>query len=419
MRILLCNKFYYRRGGDCIYTLELERLLRQHGHDVAIYAMQYPDNLPTPWQDYFPSEASFSIGPKMVKALLRPLGTSEVKEGFERLIQDFKPDVIHLGNIHSQLSPIIAETAHAKGIRIVWTLHDYKLLCPRYDCMQPNGLVCEECFSHQQATMTSRVNAPNPNACLKHHCIKGNLLASLIGWAEMKKWNRDRLTRITDTWICPSRFMLQKMVQGGFPNEKLIHLCNFIDVEKCLMDGYSQREDYYCYVGRLSHEKGIETLIDAASNLPYRLIIIGDGPLKKQLNEKIQQLSCQDRIQLAGQKNWEQIKPLVGHARMLVIPSEWYENNPLSILEAKCLGTPILGARIGGIPELINPISGAEFLDDVDGDLFIPRDVADLTRKINSLWTRPFDYDQIAKRSQQQFSAETYYGNLMNLYSPS
>ena len=105
MRILLCNKFYYRRGGDCIYTLELERLLRQHGHDVAIYAMQYPDNLPTPWQDYFPSEASFSIGPKMVKALLRALGTSEVKVGFERLIQDFKPDAIHLGNIHSQLSP--------------------------------------------------------------------------------------------------------------------------------------------------------------------------------------------------------------------------------------------------------------------------------------------------------------------------
>ena len=419
MKILLCNKFFYRRGGDCIYTIELEQLLRSHGHEVAVFAMHHPDNISSPWSKYFPDEISFHPSTNMWKAFMRPMGTNDVKLKIEALINDFHPDVMHLGNIHSQLSPILAEVAHNHAIRVVWTLHDYKLLCPRYDCLQPNGSICEECFSPNRLSIDNNKKIPNPTTCLKHRCIKNSLLASFIGWAEMKKWNREKLCFISDKWICPSRFMLQKMVQGGFPNEKLIHLCNFIDVEKCLMDGYSQREDYYCYVGRLSHEKGIETLIDAASQLPYRLIIIGDGPLRNQLNEKIQQLSCQDRIQLAGQKNWEQIKHLVGHARMLVIPSEWYENNPLSILEAKCLGTPILGARIGGIPELINPISSSEFLDDVDGDLFIPRDVADLTRKINSLWTRPFDYDQIAKRSQQQFSAETYYGKLMKLYSPS
>ena len=419
MKILLCNKFFYRRGGDCIYTIELEQLLRSHGHEVAVFAMHHPDNISSPWSKYFPDEISFHPSTNMWKAFMRPMGTNDVKLKIEALINDFHPDVMHLGNIHSQLSPILAEVAHNHAIRVVWTLHDYKLLCPRYDCLQPNGSICEECFSPNRLSIDNNKKIPNPTTCLKHRCIKNSLLASFIGWAEMKKWNREKLCFISDKWICPSQFMLQKMVQGGFPNEKLIHLCNFIDVEKCLMDGYSQREDYYCYVGRLSHEKGIETLIDAASQLPYRLIIIGDGPLRNQLNEKIQQLSCQDRIQLAGQKNWEQIKHLVGHARMLVIPSEWYENNPLSILEAKCLGTPILGARIGGIPELINPISSSEFLDDVDGDLFIPRDVADLTRKINSLWTRPFDYDQIAKRSQQQFSAETYYGKLMKLYSPS
>ncbi len=419
MRILLCNKFYYHRGGDCIYTLELERLLHQHGHDVAIFAMKYPDNLPSPWQDYFPSEASFSFGPKMINALFRPLGSREVKEAFERIIQDFKPDVIHLGNIHSQLSPLLAEIAHSRGIHTVWTLHDYKLLCPRYDCMQPNGLVCEECFCNQKEATGKAVKSPNPNACLRHHCLKGSLLASFIGWVEMKKWNCDRLTRITDTWICPSQFMLKKMIQGGFPHEKLIHLCNFIDVEKCLMENYSQREDYYCFVGRLSHEKGVETLINAASHLPYRLIIIGDGPLRSHLNEKIKQLCCQDRIQLAGQKNWEQIKHLVAHARLLVAPSEWYENNPLSILEAKCLGTPIIGARIGGIPELINPISNGKALGEADGDLFIPRNVPDLTEKINLLWTHPFNHEQIAKRSQQRFSAESYYESLMKLYAPS
>ncbi|MBR5717345.1 MAG: glycosyltransferase [Bacteroidales bacterium] len=419
MRILLSNKFYYRRGGDCIYTLELERLLRQHGHDVAVFAMQHPDNIPTPWQAYFPSEANFRIGPKMVEAMSRPLGTREVKERFDRLIRDFSPDVVHLGNIHSQLSPILAETAHDKGIRVVWTLHDYKLLCPRYDCMRPNGEVCEACFSNQQAAMAAQVKAPDPGPCLKYHCLKDSLVASLIGWAEMKKWNRDRLTRITDMWICPSSFMLQKMQQGGFPIEKLTHLCNFIDVSKCLMEDYAQREDYYCYVGRLSHEKGVHTLIDAAARLPYRLIIIGDGPLKGQLQKQIQQLQCHDRIQLAGKMDWPQIKQYVGHARMLVIPSEWYENNPLTVLEAQCLGTPVLGARIGGIPELIHPITGSPASSQADGDLFSPKDIDELAQKIETLWCHPFDYSQIAGRSQQQFCAETYYTNLMKLYSRS
>ncbi len=416
MRILLCNKFYYRRGGDCIYTLQLEQLLLQHGHEVAVFAMHHPDNLPTPWQAYFPSEASFSIGPKMVEAMLRPLGTREVGLKFERLLQEFKPDVVHLGNIHSQLSPVLAEIAHDKGIHVVWTLHDYKLLCPRYDCMRPDGEICEACFSNPQAATSPQVLAPDPSPCLRHHCLKDSLVASLIGWAEMKKWNHDRLTRITDRWICPSNFMLQKMQQGGFPTDKLTHLCNFIDIAKCQMDDYGQREDYYCYVGRLSHEKGVRTLINAAARLQHRLVIIGDGPLKKQLQQQIQQLQCHDRIQLAGKMDWPQIKQYVGHARMLVIPSEWYENNPLTVLEAQCLGTPVLGADIGGIPELIHPISASSTSDLADGELFIPKDIDDLARKIETLWLHPFDYAQIARRSQRLFSAETYYTHLIELY---
>lgn len=130
MKILLANKFYYRRGGDCIYMLNLEKLLKAHGHEVAVFAMDYPENLDTPWKKYFPKNMS------KLMAFSRPFGAHEVKSKFKKLLDDFKPDVVHLNNVHTQLSPVMAELAHQRGIKVVWTLHDYKLLCPRYDCLK-------------------------------------------------------------------------------------------------------------------------------------------------------------------------------------------------------------------------------------------------------------------------------------------
>ena len=140
MKILLANKFYYRRGGDCIYMLNLEQMLKAHGHEVAVFAQQFPENIETPWSKYFPSQMTG------LKAFKRPFGDGETKRKFTQLLDDFKPDVVHLNNIHTQLSPVIAEIAHKKGVRVVWTLHDYKLLCPRYDCMRGSDN-CELCFS--------------------------------------------------------------------------------------------------------------------------------------------------------------------------------------------------------------------------------------------------------------------------------
>lgn len=153
MKIVLVNKFYYRRGGDCIYMLNLEHLLKEHGHDVAVFAMGFPENLDTPWKKYFPSEVKFKPGPGMIEAFMRPFGTSEVKKKFTALLDDFQPDVVHLNNIHSQVSPVITEIAHSRGIRVVWTLHDYKLLCPRYDCLRNGEKVCEACFTDKHKVM--------------------------------------------------------------------------------------------------------------------------------------------------------------------------------------------------------------------------------------------------------------------------
>jgi len=387
MRIVLSNKFYYRRGGDCIYMLNLEQLLKQNGHEVAVFAMDYPENISTPWSKYFPQNMS------KLMAFTRPFGSNEVKTKFNKLLDDFKPDVVHLNNIHTQLSPVIAELAHQRGIKVVWTLHDYKLLCPRYDCLRSGKEICEECFSGDKTP------------CKKYKCMKGSTLASIIGYKEAVMWNRHRLEECTDLFVCPSRFMAEKMAQGGFRKDKLKVLCNFIDIEKCRKDNYD-KDDYYCYVGRLSHEKGVSTLIEAASKLSYKLKVIGGGPLEGELKIKSDKLKA--NIEFLGYKQWNEIKEIAGRARFTVIPSEWYENNPLSVIEAECIGTPVLGARIGGIPELID--------EGKSGMTFESGNVDDLKDKIEKMFSFGFDYHNIAETAMKRYNAETYYEEIMKCY---
>lgn len=385
MKILISNKFYYRRGGDCIYMLNLEQLLKSHGHDVAVFAMDYPDNIETPWKQYFPQNMS------KLMAFTRPFGSAEVKTKFNKLLDDFKPEIVHLNNIHTHLSPIIAELAHNRGIKVVWTLHDYKLLCPRYDCLRNGNDICELCFNEDKSS------------CKTYKCIKGSTLASLIGYKEATTWNRRRLEKCTDVFICPSKFMAQKMAQGGFNKKKLVSLCNFINIDKCQKDTY-EKENYYCYVGRLSHEKGVKTLIKAAQKLPYKLVIIGGGPLSDELKNE----TTNANIEFVGYKQWDEIKEIVSKARFSVIPSEWYENNPLSVIEAQCLSTPVLGARIGGIPELIE--------NGVTGMTFESRNVNDLTSKLEAMWQHTFDYKEIALTSQKRYNSESYYQSILKIY---
>lgn len=384
MKILLSNKFYYRRGGDCIYMLNLEQILKSHGHEVAIFAMDYPENLDSSWSKYFPQNMS------KLMAFTRPFGSVEVKTKFNRLLNAFKPDVVHLNNVHTQLSPVMAELAHKKGIKVVWTLHDYKLLCPRYDCLRDGKEICELCFNGDKTP------------CKTYKCMKGSALASLIGYKEAMTWNRQRLENCTDVFICPSQFMADKMVQGGFRKEKMRTLCNFIDVEKCRKTDY-EKADYYCFIGRLSHEKGVRTLIEAANRLPYKLKIIGGGPLEDELKAV-----AGKHIEFVGFKQWDEIKELVGKARFSVIPSEWYENNPLSVIEAQCLGTPVLGARIGGIPELIK--------EGETGMTFESRNADDLAKKIEQMFGYGFDYRQIAESALKRYDAESYYNEIMEIY---
>jgi glycosyltransferase involved in cell wall biosynthesis len=391
MKILLTNKFYYHRGGAEVYVINLESLLRKHGHEVAVFSMQHPQNLPSAHEKYFPKEVDFTCIKisDFFSYLLRPLGAKEVKDKFSRLLDEFCPNVVHLNNIHSQLSPVIARTAYKKGIKIVWTLHDYKMLCPRYDCMR-NNKPCNLCYTDKKSVF-------------RYSCLKNNRLASILAYWEAEIWNREKLEQYTKTFICPSEFLRNEMIRGGFNPQKLIKLNNFIDIAKINQPLCINKENYYCYVGRLSPEKGVKTLLKVASKLPYTLRVIGSGILENDLKQKYQI----QNIVFEGHKSWSEIEAIVRKAKFTVMPSEWLENNPIAILESLALGTPVLGARIGGIPELINNNNGI---------LFTSCNSADLKAKIDQMFSIEFDYQKIAEDAQQLYSAEKYYSDLIKIY---
>lgn len=398
MRVLIVNKFFYPRGGDCIVAMNTKRLLESNGHIVRVFAMSYPENLPLPDAATYASRIDFADGIKgKIKALQRIVGMGDIRKTFNRVLEEFRPDVVHLNNIHSYLSPYVGEAAHKFGAKVVWTIHDLKLVCPAYICRKPDGQLCNECQT-------------KPTSVIKNKCMKGSLLQSAIAYIEAAKWNRKKLESFTDAFIAPSEFMRKKMIAAGFSAEKIITICNFLDPEKSkTLAGLTRptnESDYFCYIGRLSPEKGVNTLVEAAAQTGIKLKLAGDGPLKEELQ---QNYSSHTNIEFLGHLQADKVIELLSLAKASVMPSECYENNPLGVIESLSAGTPVIGANIGGIPELIS---------DKSGKIFESGNVADLIR-ILSQFKSPGNEtrDEIARYALQNFSEKAHYEKLMQVYN--
>jgi Glycosyltransferase len=238
--------------------------------------------------------------------------------------------------------------------------------------------------------------------------MKKSYIASFFAYIEAIRWSKNNIEPYVDTFICPSNFIADKMIQTGYNKDKICVLCNFIDFKK-----YNNiykvkpkiREQAYCYIGRLSEEKGINQLLDVAKSLPYKLYVAGKGPLKDSLEKEY----SYKNIIFLGELTTDQIYNLLSTVKCSVMPSVWYENNPLSVIESLCMGTPVLGANIGGIPELINADNGL---------LFAPNNPNDLREKIVYLFNKyVFCNDKIQATSLSKFSSENYYNKLTGIYN--
>ncbi len=399
-RILIVNKFLYPRGGDCIVALSDAELLRQAGHEVELWGMDYPKNIPDlPLEDTFAPEVSFSGGiSAKVSALKRVFGLGDIQKSFREALERFRPDTVFFHNIHSYLSPVIVGMAKEYGARTIWTMHDYKLICPAYNALDPSGRCCTGCIS-------------NPRAVIAGRCMKGSLPQSLTAYAEARRWSRPALLKVTDLFICPSRFMASKLHEGGIPGSRTAVVCNALDPAKALafdrLDPVKHRRRMrLIYVGRLSAEKGVSEMLEELSglaDLQLSIDIYGGGPLEESLRERY---SSSPNIVFHGHSPAETIARALTEASLLICPSRCYENNPLSVIEGLCSGTPVIGADMGGIPELINEDAGV---------IYNPFTPGALTEAVRQALATDWDHQAIAAQARERFSARNHLNILSKL----
>ena len=370
------------------------QLLRRMGHDVAIFSMQHPENESFGGDQHFVPQVRFDGSlRKKCQALQRATGDKAVSSLFTQVLRDFQPQVVHLHNIHSYLSPLIAQLAHDYGCRVVWTMHDYKLLCSCYTCLR-KGKPCDACIKH-------------PMDVVVHRCMKGSFVASVAALLEATRWNSTVLSRNVDTFICPSQFMADKMSQANFPSEQLTVLPNFLpDEHRDTSPVAWGRNDYCCYVGRLSPEKGVGILLETASRLPYTLKVAGDGPLLETFRE---QYGRCPNIELMGKLDSNSVAKLLRLARFSVMPSQCWDNNPLSVIESLCAGTPAVVTDMGGLPELI---------DDQCGIVVPAGDCDALASAMRRAWDARWDYASIARKANTRYDPQVHYQALMSIYHP-
>lgn len=381
MKILLVNKYLYEKGGDAICTLETGCLLAAKGHDVFYWGMRHPRNPPYPDQDLFVSyvdlEHPGSLGQKL-RIAGNILYSFEARSKVEQIVRIRRPDIVHLHNFAHQISPSILDGFRKYRIPVVMTMHDYKLVCAAYtlfDHEQP----CEACSGGEYFR------------CFLHGCVKQSRMKSALSTVEMYLHHRFlKSYDIIDAFIAPSRFLRDKMEEMGF-HKRVIHIPNFIDPGK-YVPAHRRARGVVCYFGRLAPEKGLSTLIKALDGTGLLLNIIGAGPLRQNLERMAAGLS-QGQVIFSGYKIGGELLDLVRSSAVVVMPSICHENNPRMILEAFALGKPVIGSRIGGIPELIE--------EGKTGYTFMPGNPDDLRDKLLYIFKENGRIEEMGRNARQ------------------
>lgn len=400
MKVLMVNKFHYIKGGSETYYFALKKKLEEEGHQVIDFSMKDDRNFNTPYSKYFVEKVDYSEKTdflKKIKMAINIIYSNEAKDKFETLVQNERPDIVHLHIFQHQISPSILDVCKKYNIPTVYTAHDLKMICLNYKMMH-HGRICEDCKDGHMYH------------CLFNKCIKASFFKSCINTIEgyLHKWRKSY--DAIDYIITPSDFYKRKFIEFGIQPERLIHIPNFLDRKYPIVNKRNDNEKYYLYFGRLSEEKGIVTLVKAIQGIESDLYIVGSGPLKKEIEEYINNQGIKN-IKMLGFKSGQELIDIVGNAKAVVLPSEWYENGPYSAIEALQLGRPIIGSNIGGIPELVEE----------NGYLFSSGKLEELTeiiKKFEKLST--IEYDQMKKKSfnifNMNYTSDVHYAKLMEVY---
>ncbi len=381
MRILSIHNRYQIRGGEDESREAEEQLLRSKGHQVEVYE---EDN-----------ERVSQLG--NARVALRTIWSHESYGKVRTILQQSAYDLIHVQNFFPLISPSVHYAAQAEGVPVIQSLRNYRLLCANGFLFR-DGKVCEDCL-HQ----------PIPMPAIVHRCYRESIPGTLtVSGMQMAHRTLSTWQKQVNLFITLTEFSRSKFIQAGFPEEKIVVKPNFINDDFELGTG---KGGYGFYVGRLSPEKGIDTLLSAWKQLGNQipLKIVGDGPL----SDHVQQASEQcPKIEWLGRQPLKTVYQLIGDAKFLIFPSQWYETFGRVAVEAFAKGTPVIAANIGAIAELVE--------DQKTGLLFTPGNVQDLIEKVQWALEHPQQIQQMRIQArtefETQYTAEKNYQQLMKIY---
>lgn len=393
--ILNASQNYFVKGGSDRYFFVLAEMLDQHGHRVIPFAVEQEQNESSPWSGYFPPGVNFkSPGPRDIA---RFLYSWPARRAIRRLLREQSVDLAHLHIYYGQLTSSILAPLVDAGVPIVQTLHDFKLVCPVYSLLS-HGTICEACQGKHFYRAVAR------------RCNRGSIARSALSAAEtyLSHW-LGAVDRI-DHFITVSDFQREKYIELGVPAERMTTVHNFAD--PALFDPAQGPGDYLLYFGRIEQLKGIYTLLEAAAQTPdVPLWIVGSGDAEPEVARIINERSL-DHVRLLGFKGGSELHELIRGSIATILPSEGYDNCPMSVLESLALARPVIGSRIGGIPELVR--------HDVDGLLVPPGDADRLAHAMRCLAAdreRAIEMGAAGRgKIETQFSPEIHYRRVLDVY---
>lgn len=390
MRILHVNKYLYRRGGAESYMQAVAGLQEAAGHQVAFFGMDHPDNDPQEYASQFPAYLELEPSPDSVSGKVTGFGrmvwSTSARRGIDAVVGDFRPDVVHLHNTYHHLSPSILGPLARRRVPAVMTLHDYKLACPTYRFLD-KGELCQACLGGHFTQAVRR------------RCKDGSLGSSAAMAAELAIHTALRAYRHVQLFVCPSRFMAGRMAAAGVFPDRLRWIPHFVEPVAEQVVEEAPASPSIVFAGRLSPEKGVDTLIEAVGRLSVgvQLDIAGEGPDRARLEDVASRVG-NGRVRFLGRLDGEAMDALIRDALALVLPSRWYENQPMVVLEAFARRVPVVASDLGGTPELIRHRT--------DGFLVPPDDPGALAAALGALVEDPARAQAMGKAAQERASTD-------------
>lgn len=406
MKILLIHKFHYMLGGTETFHYGLANALKDAGHEVIFFSMQDDRNIPCDQDRYFVSNVDYNDpdlkGIRKIKAGIDLIYNFEAKKKFEQLIIDEKPDIAHIGLLHRQITFSVVDVLKKYNIPVVMHLHELTAVCPCYTMLRPDGTICSDC------AVKGYYN------CVKHRCMKNSFSKSILAYVEAEFLKFGGYYNKIDTYIAECDFYKKLVEKAHFTKKPIIRMNNFLPLNQEYR-AYHEHDNYILYFGRYAREKGVMTILEAYSMLSCKekLVLVGRGAEEKRIKEFVKEHHLEDRVEVNGAVFGEKMDRIIEKAKMILVPSEWYENGAFVALQALAKGKIVIASDIAGLSEIIqNGKTG--FLAEPGN----PKSFARAIEKVNSLSKEDYENmsNHVVEYAKKRCDVKAYVTELVKLY---